>query len=99
MDEARFFGCDEHFMRLALREAERAAARGDRPAFVAPAGDTRSPRLPRAGAPSSEPDTDRPRPGSAAEAAAGARRAPPRNARGSRAEIPPQRPRRRASPP
>jgi tRNA(adenine34) deaminase len=29
--EARFFGRDEHFMRLALREAERAAAHGDVP--------------------------------------------------------------------
>ena len=31
MDEARFFGRDEHFMRLALREAERAAEHGDVP--------------------------------------------------------------------
>jgi tRNA(adenine34) deaminase len=29
--EARFFGRDEHFMRLALREAERAAPHGDVP--------------------------------------------------------------------
>jgi len=31
VDEARFFGRDEHFMRLALREAERAAEHGDVP--------------------------------------------------------------------
>ena len=31
MSEARFFGRDEHFMRLALGEAERAAERGEAP--------------------------------------------------------------------
>jgi tRNA(adenine34) deaminase len=31
MDEARFFGRDEHFMRLALGEAERAAEHGEVP--------------------------------------------------------------------
>lgn len=31
MSEGRFFGRDEHFMRLALREAERAAEHGDVP--------------------------------------------------------------------
>ncbi len=31
MSDARFFGRDEHFMRLALREAERAAGNGDVP--------------------------------------------------------------------
>ncbi len=31
MSDARFFGRDEHFMRLALREAERAADNGDVP--------------------------------------------------------------------
>ena len=31
MSDARFFGRDEHFMRLALREAERALEHGDVP--------------------------------------------------------------------
>jgi tRNA(adenine34) deaminase len=31
MTDARFFGRDEHFMRLALREAERAASQGEVP--------------------------------------------------------------------
>ena len=31
MSDTRFFGRDEHFMRLALREAERVAANGDVP--------------------------------------------------------------------